>query len=52
MRVMTSFGPFYSIWAYCPFESLTRFDEIFRNFPNLSMFCILSLTFATNLGLT
>jgi len=29
-----------------------KFDEIFENFPNLSMFRILYINFATNLGLT
>jgi len=50
---MTSFGPFLCIWAHWSLiESLTQFDEIFRKFSNLSMFHILSITFATNLILT
>jgi len=50
---MTSFGLFFRIWAYWSLiESLTQFDEIFGNFPNLSMFRILSITFATGLKLT
>jgi len=50
---MTSFGPFYCIWAYwSSIESLTQFDEIFRNFPYLSVFCILSITLAKDLELT
>jgi len=31
---------------------LTQFDKIFGNFLDLSMFCILSITFSTDLGLT
>jgi len=47
------FWTFYCIWAYWSLiESLTQFDEIFWNFPNLSMFRILSITFATDLRLT
>jgi len=39
---MTSFGPFYCIWAYCSLiESLTQFYSIFGNFPDLNMFRIL-----------
>jgi len=52
IRIITSFGPFYCIWAYWSLiESLTQFDEIFRKFPNMSMFRILSITFATDLRL-
>jgi len=29
-------------------ESLIQFDEICKNFPNLNMFRILSITFATS----
>jgi len=50
---MTTFGPIYCIWAYWTLiESLTQFDKIFGMFPNLSMFRILSITFATDLRLT
>jgi len=50
---MTSFEPFFCIWAYWSLiESLTQFDEIFGNFLDLSMFRILSITFVTNLRLT
>jgi len=50
---MTSFGPFYCIWAYWSLiQSLTQFDEILRNFPNLIMFRILSIIFAKDLKLT
>jgi len=50
---MTSFGPFFGIWAYCSLiESLTQFDENFGKFSDLIMFRILPITFATDLGLT
>jgi len=43
----------FCIWVYWSLiESLTQFDEIFGNFLDLSMFCILSITFSTDLGLT
>jgi len=50
---MTSFGPFYYIWAYWSLiESLTKFDEIFGKLLDLSMFRILYIIFATHLVLT
>jgi len=50
---MISFGPFFCILAYWfVIESLTQFDEIFGNFLDLSMFRILLINFATDLGLT